>query len=639
MEEREDYLVQAPPPASSNRRRSAPSPRLQPGVLPTRHDFQAWAMANGVPHAPGGTGVPIYSHHLQPNPLSSSNIYEGGNSALTNPLVQQQQLRNGNASVEAFARYQQASQALSQANLQQQQQQVQAAQDHQQQLMATLPALLAATTLRGHKPPRRFNDNTYRYYRQQHHPIHQNQYQQVQQSNLASPSISVSNHLLYPHSGNVLSNSATGYNGQSATLERRSSWDGAQTTTVLRQRYVGSSSMSEAGAGELGGATGVATAPTSPILNGGNLSLFTQQAVPSTTSSMSTASSPTTSTYNTHIVNGDPRLPRDKRVQGTGHERSPIAGPRGRLLRQRDDQVVRGTFSQYQPSSTVSRQSLPITVSSGRAAKQQGSVPNSAAATSFQQTSQLMSSPGGSYVKFGSRDDKPGLSQHINGEDEENFLVAGTIRFGNFDAAFYSSEPAEMAGLGLFNGIPGAESPFQSSLPSNLEPSVSMPDELPPSPRLSFKSPGAPPAATPDPALSFQHGMINKSASVAKSSLSRPPMHNRRKSAGDEVELSLKDVTFFGNVPVDKDERVRKQAMAALLKESGKDFGKPESPPIHIKARRTSASSSNTNDSSSLLQLRTVLPSLTSSSASVTSTSTSASPSELFAPATPPSQF
>jgi len=132
LEEREDYLVQAPPP-QSNRRRSAPSPRLQPSVLATHQDFRTWALANGVPHAQGGN---VFAHQQ----FQGTSLLED----LSN------QASNGGLSAinaETLARYQQVSQALSQANLQQQQAQ------QQQALLANLPALLAATNLRNAGKP------------------------------------------------------------------------------------------------------------------------------------------------------------------------------------------------------------------------------------------------------------------------------------------------------------------------------------------------------------------------------------------------------------------------------------------------------------------------------------------------------
>ena len=621
--------MQAPPPASSNRRRSAPSPRLQPGVLPTRHDFQTWALANGVPHAPGGPAGPIYSHHLQPSPLApSSSVSEEETSAM-GVQAGQQHLINGNLSAEALECFQQASQALSRANLQHQQQQVQAVQN-QQQLLASLPALLGATNLRNYRPPpRRLNDATYRNYRQPpHHHLQQHQYLQAQQKNLVSPSTSTSasNHLL-PSSAGHLSRSTNSYSGHSAPmLERRSSWDGAQATPDSGQQYLGSSSVSEAGAGELG----PATAPTSPGLNGVIIPTFPRASAPSSASSIISTPSPTLTAFNGYTASGENRPMRGQRGYGTRYEHSQAqasgTGARGRPYRQRDDDFARSQASAF-PS--------PIPLGLEAVLPKHGREQPQLAPVHASPIAEASSNPHQSPHERGTHT----LQQS---EDQEDVPLASSIRFGNFDAAYYSSEPAEMAGLGLFDGIPGADAPDPSKPARKPEESPPAPDEAPQIPPVSVVPARSQNAALPISTPHNRSELADISASPAKRNtpaspnMSRQPSTpNRRRSAGDEADLGLDDVTFFGDVPVNHNEGQRKQAMAALLKESCKDFKVSSLASSQRKIRRTSTSSSTTNESSSLLQLRNILPSSTSSSASVASTSTSASPSEPFGPETP----
>lgn len=662
VEEREDYLIQAPA-HNTNRRRSAPSPRLQPTMLATQHDFRTWAMANGVPHAPGQTNIPIYSHQLQPNPLGEQQQQTEGDG-----VAQLQQMQNGihqqlhATNAEAFARFQQASQALSQANLQQHQA-IAAGQQHhtqqQQQFLANLPALLAASTLRNQRPnqpPRRFQqqqDNTYsRNFRQPQHLYQQQQYQHAQQANsssIGSPTQLSPHAFLHPSTSNMshmrghssqasFSRSINGYraNNSAPTLERRSSWDGGQANTDERAAYAGASSISEAGGQSL--PSGPATAPTSPATIGGMLPTFPRHG-PSSTASPASTPSPSISTFQAYQNDMNRQQQRGgppDRYQG--YNRLPnynqqLGQQRGRQNRQRD----------AYPSPGAPPESLPGPEASSGSPAELAPAQNDAPQTT---TDTSISAPEVKAGNVPAPDAESALTTDESALETDDALDPQSIRFGTFDAAFYSSEPAEMAGFGLFDGIPAFDSP-----------AVSLPDQasdlgLPAPDELSLPAPLQSASSAPLPhlrrlgsnnriaTLRYRPGLADIPASPAKRSTpvspdlsKRPSMHNRRKSAGDEAELALGDITFFGNVPVDKDENARIQAMNALLKEGTKASSLSCTP---RKVRRTSTSSSTTNDSSSLLQLANALPSSTSSSASLTSVSTPASPQPESPPHLPP---
>lgn len=664
VEEREDYLIQAPA-HNTNRRRSAPSPRLQPTMLATQHDFRTWAMANGVPHAPGQTNIPIYSHQLQPNPLGEQQQQTEGDG-----VAQLQQIQNGihqqlhATNAEAFARFQQASQALSQANLQQHQA-IAAGQQHhtqqQQQFLANLPALLAASTLRNQRPnqpPRRFQqqqqDNAYsRNFRQPQHLYQQQQYQHAQQANsnsIGSPTQLSPHAFLHPSTPNMshmrghssqssFSRSVNGYRANNAapTLERRSSWDGGQANTEERAAYAGASSISEAGGQSL--PTGPATAPTSPATIGGMLPTFPRHG-PSSSASPASTPSPSVATFQAYQndMNRQQRAGPADRYQGYNRQPNYNQQPgqqRGRQNRQRDAYPSPGVPLEALPGPEVSSSSPanPLPVPNGDLQQ------HAADASVPEPVTKAGDLPSTAHAERALETDESAL-------ETDGALDPQNIRFGTFDAAFYSSEPAEMAGLGLFDGIPAFDSP-----------AVSLPDQasdlgLPAPDELSLPAPLQSASSAPLPnlrrlgsnnriaTLRYRPGLADIPASPAKRSTpvspdlsKRPSMHNRRKSAGDEAELALGDITFFGNVPVDKDENARIQAMNALLKEGTKASSLSGTP---RKVRRTSTSSSTTNDSSSLLQLANALPSSTSSSASLTSASTPASPQPESPPHLPP---
>lgn len=624
LEEREDYLVQAPPP-NSNRRRSAPSPRLQPSVLATHQDFRTWALANGVPHAQGGN-LPIFpsSHQLQgTSPLTGDNINGIQNNGLSA------------LNAETLARYQQASQALSQANLQQQQAQ-------QQQLLANLPALLAATNLSRstRSTPRRFHEHSYKQLRQSGNGgVHGQQQQQGQQNifgqQLLSPqqaqqvfannqSFSQSiGHGVHPskqafsRSQNVAANN---HLSRPPILERRSSWDGSAASDETRQQSYrrGSASVSEAGPGAsttspsdgLGNAPidmGTTTAPTSPAMHNGTLPAFashaTYQPPPSTIASptlstVSVATAPAGS-FNQYAPNqGRDRQNRNQRNQwpssSSYNPRSPsqtsgIGGQHGKASRyygsQDDGQFVTGTSIPMQSFPTT----LPLATDFNAgalpmdyAARNDLGPSNSSALSTTSTSASLAASPLVNVEAMAGSEERDPIV------DDGTIPSPSSIRFGNFDAAFYSSEPSDMAGLGLFDASSSTDgSPLSLSGGPAFDDSI-IPEEveLPPPVRLPSQQPANFAASMraaqrfrpqladipASPAAKHVPSPLNKPDLEESTSSRRPSLQsNRRKSAGDEVGLGLGDVTFFGKIPVSKNEGEREKAMAALLKETGRE--------------------------------------------------------------------
>lgn len=750
VEEREDYLVQAPPPSFGNRRRSAPSPRLQPSVLATHKDFQAWAMAKGVPHAPGGP-MPVFSPEvMQQNGLLPSGVAVAAGSSAD----EQQKLKanggalslssNNSAQAEALARYQQASQALSQANLQQQQAQqvaVQQQQQQQQQILANLHASIAATSgMRGGfrqsagPGPRRFHEHGYR-----------NNFRQGQTGQYAaqmygqpqSPTLPDSAHLLHPSSHHAgLGRSTTGSNGQGGLqrpplLDRRSSWDGSNADRDLRQSYRGSSSVSEAGVSDIG----TATAPTSPTMVNGPLPAFArggqQFGQPQSSSAQSQGGFSPSMSAGAAFGNGD-RQGREQRSAGQaayGRSQSHFSGYNGRGQPNRPPRVQRSHQQQqqqeegmYSPTTGFPLAAFPSALNYAALNTPQGQqllllqqqlaqqhglqmplplpfpvspvsghqyqpLPQSFGPPRHQHTRSAsvstVSHPASEAGDFRSPSNGPRMHQmsppqpvplmppqalagealQVDGSSvrAQSPQPNGPIRFGNFDAAFYSSEPKDMASLGLYEGVPGIDSPQVISGSSSVScgtsallDEASIPDDLPqlpPARPLAVSMNAARAAARFKPELADIPASPAPQGSLAGMPGgglgSRRPSHTRRRSAGDEKSLGLEDITFFGNIPVQRNQAEREKAMAALLKESSRDFrisesrggggtsvhgsSQAESSPRKALPRTGSTSSGSTeNETSSVpISVSAVLDSTSSSAASVTSESTSLSEAAL----------
>lgn len=273
---------------------------------------------------------------------------------------------------------------------------------------------------------------------------------------------------------------------------------------------------------------------------------------------------------------------------------------------------------------------------------------------------------------------------------EQSLPLEGSIRFGNFDASFYDSEPVELGSLGLYGGIPGEDSPAVADSPSMIGQAVTaaggtatdsaIPDDLPqlPPARVLSLSSGTHRAGSKfRPQLSDIPASPAGKRSVQNSPLAgggaghahlRRPSHNRRRSEGDERALKLEDISFFGKIPVNRDEREREKALAALLKEGGKDFKPPGAPSSIASATpsergqpavnavnsdsaevaqtsgrtakprtASTASSIATNDSAYTPQLSNAVPGSTDSSTSAsvpstTSVSGTSSPTEIVRP-------
>lgn len=274
--------------------------------------------------------------------------------------------------------------------------------------------------------------------------------------------------------------------------------------------------------------------------------------------------------------------------------------------------------------------------------------------------------------------------------DAEQILpLKGPIRFGNFDASFYDSEPVELGSLGLYGGIPGEDSPAVAGSPSligqtataavGIATDSAVPDDLPQLPPArvlslsssthragsKFRPQLADIPASPAGKRSVQNSPL---AGGAGNAHLRRPSHNRRRSEGDEKALKLEDISFFGKIPVNKDEREREKALAALLKEGGKDLKPPGAPSsiasatpsergqpagnagniVTAEVEQTSgrtakprtastASSIATNDSAYTPQLSNAMPGSTDSSTSAsvpstTSVSGTSSPTEIVRP-------
>lgn len=635
LEEREDYLVHAPPPNTNNRRRSAPSPRLQPSVLATHQDFRTWALANGVPHAQGGN-MPMFPHQLHGAPSLIDEMNGTGQGTGLTAI-----------NAEALARYQQASQALSQANLQQQQAQ-------QQQLLASLPALLAATSLRNpsRATSRRFHEHAYKQMRTQQGTIPHQQQNAFSQQQMLSPLqaqhafqnnalLSASMGLLHPSTSpnqtfSRSTNDASMHLTRPPMLERRSSWDGSAASDETRQNFRGTVSVSEAGVRQAPPDVGTTTAPTSPAMHNGQLPAFAShamyQAGPSsvaspTLSTVSIATAPAGSMNQYGVGQG---LDRQAGVyanqwplsSSSGYGRSPADATR-------TDQHYHKSPGQYTQNSMQPEVGASLPMQAYPTGLPKGKLPFAESAP-IDYSARAMNLPVGSALSTTSTSASVSGSPSMNAEDgplEERDVVVddgtipspSSIRFGNFDAAFYSSEPTDMAGLGLFDassssdGSPqsftGTPSFENSSIPEEVE--LPPPVRLPPQHLASF-------AASMRVAQRFRPQLADIPASPAaknmpgpESSSRRPSLQsNRRRSAGDEVGLGLGDVTFFGKIPVSKNEDEREKAMAALLKESSKDF-KPSSvasssatsqiDSMHVEKDSTTesvTSSAPTNDSS-----------------------------------------
>lgn len=555
---------------------------------------------------------------------------------------------------EALARYQQASQALSQANLQQQQAQ-------QQQLLASLPALMAGTNLRNsaRSTSRRFHEHSYKQMRQQGSSAHQQSLfghqllspQQSQQAFSNTAMLSAAMGYLQPAS--VFSPSTQSFSkSQGASthlnrppiLERRSSWDGSAASDETRQNYRGTSAISEAGVGAAPPDVGTTTAPTSPAMHSGQLPAFAGHAMYSTEAS--SIASPTLSTvsiatapagsFHQYAPNSvQDRQGRDQRNQWQSSYTSSSTYLNSPSHASGDDQRSSKSPGGYGYGSAplATGTSLPmqtyptglpmgkLPAAGGRSVpyaarpSEMAAVPIGSALSTTSTSTSLLASPasGAPHASFEERD--PVV-------DDGEIPSPSSIRFGNFDAAFYSSEPTDMAGLGLFDtsstssdtsplSLSGTPSFDDSIIPEEVE--LPPPVRLPPQQLATF-------TASMRAAQRFRPQLADIPASPAAKhgpgpdvSSRRPSLQsNRRRSAGDEAGLGLGDVTFFGKIPVSKNEDEREKAMAALLKESSKDY-KPSSLPsssatsqvnsAHIEEGSTTgsvASSAFTNDTSAI---------------------------------------
>lgn len=553
----------------------------------------------------------MFPHQLQGVPLIEDiNGTSQGNNGLTA------------ISAETLARYQQASQALSQANLQQQQAQ-------QQQLLANLPALLAASTLRNstRSTSRRFHEHSYKQMRQQQgNAAMQQQHQNVFGQQLLSPQQAqhaFQNNALFSHSVNQLhpssssaspsshsfsrSQNAAGHLARPPILERRSSWDGSAASDETRQNFRGSSSVSEAGVGPAPPDMGTTTAPTSPATHNAQLPAFathvTYPAGPSsiaspTLSTVSVATAPAGSFAQYGTSQNSGRQGRETRSQWPPSSSSASFARSSSHTSRNDLQYARspGRYGQYDlplaSGTSIPMQAFPTGLPMGHLPVAETTPVDYAA-----RAAELLTK-GGSALSTTSASTSVLASPTFNVSgasleerdpvlDDDTIPSPSSIRFGNFDAAFYSSEPTDMAGLGLYDAASSTDgSPLSLSGTPSFDDSI-IPEEvaLPPPVRLPSQQ-LASFAASMRAAQRFRPQLADIPASPAAkhvagpdASSRRPSLQsNRRRSAGDEAGLGLGDVTFFGKIPVSKNEGEREKAMASLLKESGKDF-KPTSVP------------------------------------------------------------
>lgn len=584
------------PAQPTNRRRSAPSPRLQPTMMPNHQDFRNWAMAHGVPHAQSA-GLPLYSHNLQATPLADD---------APSSLNEQERAGLG-------------SQVLSQANLQQlqyqQHLQVSQMQMSQQQILASLPALLASTPMRNMRgPQKRFHEHQYRPPRQSAHG-HPTSLHHLS---------SAQSHFLHPMSSHPLAKS-TGSNGLRQAvppqLERRSSWDAGEARNGINGLYRGTSSVSEAGGAE------IATAPTSPSMVGGMLPAFSpmpsvHQQVQQNDAVLSSLTSNISGVHNIDpsVFAGLERVARDQRRMGNSggsgvSSRVPSRGSSVSNFRGRPSGRADG-------AQTIAEQAeFDVPVPSATTTIQIGGDQQASTSSNSESVQQVLS-------------ERPSSDGDAESRPAEVTLVtapallpqAGSIRFGNFDAAFYSSEPTELAGLGVFESDLVSEyatSPFTDAVSVAL----SVPEDLTlPSPRLpahALTSSGVSKRGQkmPSPATDMQTKDSQKEATALPFLDSRrPSLHSRRRSAGDEAALDLRDVTFFGNIPVHNSSKTEGNGVVIALSKEGI--------PRDSRAESTS-SSTTTADSSSLQALRNAIPLSFSSSASTTSLSISTSPTTM----------
>ena len=208
-----------------------------------------------------------------------------------------------------------------------------------------------------------------------------------------------------------------------------------------------------------------------------------------------------------------------------------------------------------------------------------------------------------------------------------------------------------MASLGLYGGVPGVDSPqvisgasSVSGGTSSLVDEAAIPDDLPqlpPARPLAVSMNAARVAARFKPELAdipaspgLQRSIPGSPGPAAMGS--RRPSHTRRKSAGDEKSLGLEDITFFGNIPVQRNQAEREKAMAALLRESSKDFRISENgQSVHgsqAGSRRgpqrtgSTSSGSTENESSSVPVSISAVPDSTDSSAASVSSETASIP-------------
>lgn len=532
------------------------------------------------------------------------------------------------ANIEALARYQQASQALSQANLQQQQAQ-------QQQLVANIPALLASTGARNSRSaagPRRFHEHSYRPNRQQqtgfytaqqqqqhqqhqhhHHQQHQQQqsllaqqlYASQQQQQIFQNQLSVMTaQMLHPDSNTLSPRSADPANSgttRGPRLDRRSSWDGSAASDDNRQPFRNSSSASEAAVGDLG----TTTAPTSPAMHNGNLPAFASRS--SYQNGPASAASPTLSTMSISTAPAGSYgqygggFTADRQSRGTrgnasyGRSPSQASGSNGYVRPPRHSRDDVGGLSvgmslpmQPFPTSFPPGQQPGLELAGLQLGSQQARgnrhISNSSAVSLTSADASLANSPLVSVpVSIPCNDDRDPV---IQSDSSSPIPSPSSIRFGNFDAALYSSEPAEMAGLGLFETISSSESSpsgmmeaaarlEMASIPDDLP--LPPPIRLPPQPSANFvvavkNAQRFKPQLADIPASPAVKGPMPNTRADAGSLGRRPSLQNgRRRSAGDEAALGLRDVTFFGNIPVNKSPNEREKAMAALLKENSRD--------------------------------------------------------------------
>lgn len=586
-------------------------------------------------------------------------------------------------------------QALSQANLQ------------QQQMLANLPAMLASTNLRGYsRPPRRFHEHQYKnnnrinythghfpHTGQQHLPQHQIQplgpSPHRPPQHLPGTSNANADHHLHPSAGQPsLSRSVDASCGRllAPHLERRSSWDGSDAANDLRAQYRQSSSVSEAG-----GDMQTTTAPTSPTIHGSHLPAFRQAFNP---------------TYAPNFGGPADRQSRDHRssfshgYRSHSHAYNP-GNYRGRPYRpSRSEQGEPPNLASLSPQAfpvspvTLPMSQMPLPTPMSLVSQHHLGSPNTRSQHVFPSSSDNAVIVSPRLLNGPSHSPRPQ-------EVQEEVLDASSVQFGNFDADLYSSEPTEMAGLGLFeDSMMGPESPNTSgsaSLGSTHE------DALPPGnqfrstvathvpgqqaehylPVRDFPSlnananananalrfyrpqladiPSSPATGTLAAATQKKRSNPAAPASVLASPVQRPSRHGRRRSAGDEADLGIEDVTFFGKIPAMKDEEEREKAVIALTKDGAGIGGSATTPAREITRsnnaahahtptkklpplyrRTTSAISTptstatisnthNTDTTASSLP-RSNLPSLTSASASTASSSasvTSESPSSV----------